>query len=342
MKIDLVYLWVDGNDEKWLAKKNEALAKVGKPLVKSSIGDNRWRDNDELKYSLRSVEKFAPWINHIFIITDEQTPAWLNTESSKVSIINQNDLIPTKYQPLYNSNAIEMFLHKIPNLSEHFLYANDDMFFGKPLTPDFFFDENKNPIVQMRWGTQREKFKKPQDKIKNRKHFQRTIHNCLYFVYEKTGIKYNLKITHAIEPMRKSYLSENIQKYEQELVEASATTFREATNIQRMVFPLLDNAQGRNTIIFAWHSKGKPAMIYDYRKDNFFKRFINIRKQFLFKFLGLAEYDFYQTTHNIANRLKKVKPSLFCVNDEKKAVNNFENITDFMNEIFPNKSEFEK
>ena len=68
MDIDLVYLWVDGNDPEWLAKHN---ACVGKMEAKSATDcKGRYADNDELKYSLRSVEAYAPWIRNVFIVTD--------------------------------------------------------------------------------------------------------------------------------------------------------------------------------------------------------------------------------------------------------------------------------
>mgnify|MGYP003289841632 FL=1 len=66
--IDLVYLWVDGNDPIWRAKRN---AFIGETENSSSTNcEGRYANNDELKYSLRSVELYAPWIRKIFIITD--------------------------------------------------------------------------------------------------------------------------------------------------------------------------------------------------------------------------------------------------------------------------------
>ena len=82
-KIDLVYLWVDGADENWVKKKASALAKLNTfPLSKDAIDDCRFIQCDELKYSLRSVERYAPWINHIYIVTDNQVPKWLNTKNN--------------------------------------------------------------------------------------------------------------------------------------------------------------------------------------------------------------------------------------------------------------------
>ena len=82
MDIDLVYLWVNGNDPQWQAKRN---ALIGKTEEKSSANcEGRYANNDELKYSLRSIELYAPWIRKIFIVTDNQIPEWLDTSNPKV------------------------------------------------------------------------------------------------------------------------------------------------------------------------------------------------------------------------------------------------------------------
>ena len=84
--IDLVYMWVDGNDPEWQAKRNKYVGGSGN-LSQEVVGVARWRDNEELRYSLRSVEKYASWINHIYIITDGQRPQWLDTSHPKITII---------------------------------------------------------------------------------------------------------------------------------------------------------------------------------------------------------------------------------------------------------------
>ena len=131
MDIDLVYLWVDGSDPEWLARR---CAFTGQKFDNTEANcKGRYADNDELKYNLRAVEMYAPWIRHVFIVTDGQTPAWLDTSNPKVTVVNQNDIIPEVSRPCYNSSLIEHFLYRIPGLSEYFLYANDDMFLNRPV-----------------------------------------------------------------------------------------------------------------------------------------------------------------------------------------------------------------
>lgn len=130
MDIDLVYLWVNGNDPKWQAKRD---ACIGRPSGSQAHCKGRYADSGELKYSLRSAEKYAPWIRRIFIVTDNQIPEWLNTDNPKVQIVDHTEIMPAECLPCFNSAVIEMFLCNIPGLSEHFLYANDDTYFGKPV-----------------------------------------------------------------------------------------------------------------------------------------------------------------------------------------------------------------
>ena len=132
-EIDLVYLWVNGSDPKWQAKHN---ACIGKTEANSDVNcDGRYADNDELKYSLRSVDMYAPWIHRIFIVTDDQVPSWLDTSNPKVRIVDHTEIMPSQSLPCFNAALIEHFLWKIPGLSEHFLFANDDMFINRPVTP---------------------------------------------------------------------------------------------------------------------------------------------------------------------------------------------------------------
>src|SRR5690625_4760831 len=153
-RIDLVYLWVDGNDPKWQERKRKA---TGAQFGHSEIdAKGRYVSNDELKYSLRSVEKYISWIGKIFIVTDNQIPEWLNVAHPQINVIDHSQILPKEILPCFNSRVIEYALYKIPKLSERFLFANDDMLFNRDLKEDFFFKEDGFPIVRMkkeRFGT---------------------------------------------------------------------------------------------------------------------------------------------------------------------------------------------
>lgn len=139
--IDIVYTWVDGADPVWMRKKTEALDALHQEPVAQAHSSSRWENRDELKYSLRSVALFASWVRNIYIVTDGQVPDWLDTTGSdNIFVVSHTDLFPEGSKlPTFNSHAIESVLHRVEGLSEHFIYINDDVLFGAPVSPDDFF-----------------------------------------------------------------------------------------------------------------------------------------------------------------------------------------------------------
>jgi hypothetical protein len=138
--IDIVITWVNQDDPKWLAKYKQY-----------KMGDHdedvatRFRDYGTLPYVFRSIEKFAPWVHKVFLITDDQAPDWLNDRYEKLVLVNHTDYIDSRYLPTFDSNLIELSLINLEALSEHFICFNDDCFFNKPVQPSDFFDEHGNP-----------------------------------------------------------------------------------------------------------------------------------------------------------------------------------------------------
>ena len=136
-KIDFVITWVDGNDKKWQLEK-----KMYKPELSNDDSNVRYRDFEYLKYWFRAVEKNANWVNKIFFVTYGHIPEWLDTSNPKLCIIKHSDFMPQKYLPTFSSTAIEMNLHRIKDLSENFVYFNDDMFVLNKTNPTDFFKKN--------------------------------------------------------------------------------------------------------------------------------------------------------------------------------------------------------
>lgn len=137
-KIDFVIPWVNGADPEWLEKKRKY-----DHAVDCDTSINRYRDWETLKYWFRGVEKFAPWVNKVYFISDHQTPEWLNINYEKLSVVDHADYIPTEYLPTFSSHPIELNLHRIKKLSEQFVYFNDDIFLLRPISSDFFFVNQK-------------------------------------------------------------------------------------------------------------------------------------------------------------------------------------------------------
>jgi stealth protein CR2/Stealth-like protein len=142
--IDIVYTWVDGNDPDWQERKNASLASLGKEQINTiATNASRFISRDELKYSLRSITTYAPWVRRIFLVTDDQLPPWLDHSHPGLTVVSHRALFgDTGVLPTFNSHAIESRLHRIPGLAEHFVYFNDDMFLGRPVAPTAFFHAN--------------------------------------------------------------------------------------------------------------------------------------------------------------------------------------------------------
>jgi hypothetical protein len=140
--VDAVYTWVDGDDPDWRRRKARALGENGWVAAASAHSANRSRFTcrDELRYSLRALYCFAPWIRRVFVVTDDQVPPWLDTEFPGITVVSHRQIFgKTGRLPTFNSHAIESRLHRIPGLAEHFLYLNDDVFLGRPVAPELFF-----------------------------------------------------------------------------------------------------------------------------------------------------------------------------------------------------------
>ena len=134
-RIDLIIPWVDGSDPAWLQEKQRV-------LKEETDGDDRlirFRDWDNLQYLFRGIEKFLPWIHTVHFVTWGHLPKWLNTNCEKLHIVKHTDYIPAEYLPTYSSHTIELNFHRIGDLAEHFIYANDDMFFLREMQPEDFF-----------------------------------------------------------------------------------------------------------------------------------------------------------------------------------------------------------
>lgn len=133
-RIDFVIIWVDGNDPAWQAQKRQY-----RPDVQVDDRQIRYQDWDNLQYWFRGVERFAPWVGKIHFVTWGHLPPWLNTEHPKLNIVRHEDYIPQEYLPTFSSHPIELNLHRIQDLSEKFVYFNDDMFLTAPVKPEDFF-----------------------------------------------------------------------------------------------------------------------------------------------------------------------------------------------------------
>ncbi|MDO5154836.1 MAG: Stealth CR1 domain-containing protein [Eubacteriales bacterium] len=138
MDIDFVIMWVDGNDPEWRKEKSKYM-----PDSQSDASDARYRDWELLKYWFRGVEKFAPWVRKIHFVTWGHVPTWLDVTNPKIHIVKHEDYMPKEILPVFNSSVIELYLHKIEGLAEHFVFFNDDVFLVDDTKPEVFFMDGK-------------------------------------------------------------------------------------------------------------------------------------------------------------------------------------------------------
>lgn len=222
--IDIVFSWVDGGSLEW----QKARAKRMASYVVGEGDDNeaRFRQLDELKYALRSVYLFAPWIRKIFIVTDSARPAWLD-EHPRVSVIRSEEFFSDpSVLPTHNSMAVESQLHHIPGLSEHFLYSNDDMFFGRPVRPELFF--TSGGLTKFLEGPNRIGLG---ENNSERSGFENAARVNRQLLQSRFGKLTSRHLEHAAAPLRKSVLAEMESEFADEFYATMASTFRSSTNI---------------------------------------------------------------------------------------------------------------
>ena len=142
MDIDIVVLWVDGSDPEWQIEK----AKYSSRKLDDTNSVNRFRDWGLMPYWFRAVENYIPWVRTIHFVTCGQVPSFLKLDHPKLHFVTHREFMPEDCLPTFNSCAIEMNIHRIEGLAEHFLYMNDDTFIGRPLKPETFF-KNGLPCI---------------------------------------------------------------------------------------------------------------------------------------------------------------------------------------------------
>lgn len=309
-EIDLVYLWVDGNDPEWIKKKEAVTGQLNDNSEADCRG--RYANNDELKYSLRSVEKHAPWIRKIYIVTDNQVPEWLDTSHPKIKIIDHKEILPLECLPCFNAVIIEHYIYKITGLSEYFLLANDDMFFNNNLKPEYFFEKDGYPIIRQKkkiFGEWDLKLKKLMG-LKPGQYRQMLI-QAAHIVEKKFGKSYISIPHHNIDSYRKTDYQKAVEVIFKEQVERNVRNhIRTADDLNRAAFAYYSLAIGHGHLRYVNRKLSSRLLLY---------------------------------RHNMQSYLKKYNPDLFCVNDNQRVTDAHRTlIKPFLDSIFPDMCAFEK
>jgi hypothetical protein len=204
-QIDIIYLWVNSRDENWQKKRRESFEiflKTNKnDLALYSNTDGRFRDNGELIFNLRCLEKFFPDHGHVYIVTDGQRPAWL-VKNKRLTIVDHKDIIPKKINPIFASAHIESYIHHIPNLSENFFYLNDDIFFGMPVDKNWWFN---NELKYFFDNEPHDEYSEMQPTLLSP--INSSIQSKLWLKEKYKSYKHrNIPLAHAPRPYKKSLL----------------------------------------------------------------------------------------------------------------------------------------
>lgn len=283
-----------------------------KGLDDSMKGKGRFSDNQELKYSLRSAEKYAPWIRKIFIVTDNQVPEWLDTDNEKIKIVDHKEILPQEALPTFNSRIIEHNLHNIPGLAENFLYANDDMFFNREVKPSDFFLEDGTPIIRFNRRYFRKLVLWYKDNIKRRKlsNYNQAIRNTSRLVEKRYGKYIGHKTHHNIDAYRKSDYKHTYEEFREEIEATFSHRLRHDDDVQRNIYSYIPIIEKRAKV-----------------------RFVSQKESFRCHIDNPGNFK----------KLGKCDPLLFCLNDSEYANDTHRDFVKvFLEKKFPEKSKFEK
>ena len=303
--IDLVYTWVDGNDPIWQKEKEKYAKLANLPINNFAAAKERFEDHDELKYSLRSVEKFMPWVHKIYIVTNGQIPEWLNLNHPKIKIVTHEQILEKSALPTFNSMAIETGLQNIPELSEYFIYSNDDFFVKRPLTPGYFFNKSKKPILRMRGMATKYS---PWDNEASKFHIENILYTSNIFLYKFNEI-YPYTFVHTMAPYRKSDYITTAKIFEKEFKNTMHAKFRKGNLISRV-------------IVYYYELYNKSAILKKNSPD------LIIHLSEIYNFTDFITENNFPT---------------FCVEDDKDATTEDKKIFKaHLQKLYPQKSSFEK
>ena len=217
--IDYVVTYVDSSKPIWRRQYEEACSKVNR---RADLNSNRYRDWDTLLYIMRGIDCYMPFIRNVYVVVSDesQVPSWL----TGVKVITHRGIIPVKYLPTFNSTCIELFLYRIPGLSERFIYGNDDMIPIDELTEEDFY--GKYPKLLWKERFYHDEMNMYRHHLHNGDNLARYLsgHCERNDIYIKTG--------HNLNPMLKStweYLWERGFR----TLESSISKFRQYNNINQ-------------------------------------------------------------------------------------------------------------
>ena len=243
--VDAVFTWVDGSDPLWRERKRLLRQELfGEPSLPCDA-DNaaRFQDNGELRYAMRSLALYAPWINTVHLVTADQKPQWLNTAT--VNLVSHRDIFPAAAPlPVFSNRPIEFCVHRVPGLAERFIYFNDDMLLGRPVTPEDFFLPDGAPRL---WVVRRGK--RAMGKLLSRAgsavSHASAVARAHMVIRERYGFSPPYTMRHFPKSMTRSSAFALWDAFPEEIAATLNAPFRSPTDISiTMLYPLYAIAEG--------------------------------------------------------------------------------------------------
>jgi hypothetical protein len=220
--VDVVYTWVDSQDEEW-ARERQFWSNDVEFEMSSAANDERYLARDELRYSIRSVWMYAPFVRNIYIVTSGQRPAWLPHDTERIRVVTHAEIFPDpSVLPTFNSHAIEACLHRIPGLAERFIYFNDDVFLGRETRVEDFFTQAG--LIKSRYS--------PTAFVTSARPSVDAIptdwasFNAVTLMREDFGLTFERKTKHVPHPLSRGMLEEMDQRYPEVFASTRASRFR--------------------------------------------------------------------------------------------------------------------
>lgn len=258
--VDAVYLWVDDSDPRWRAKRAATRRRLGLADLPGASEAHYFRDRGELRASMRSLEAHAPWIRHIYLVTDDQTPDWLDTEHGRVTVVDHREIFSdSEALPSFSSHAIGAQLHRIPGLSDRYIILNDDVMFTAPVTPyDFFTGDGQLRVFFSR-------SRRPDISREHQNPLERARSNSAQLIQRDFGRRASEVFAHVPIPQRKDVATDVAERYASEIAVTVASPFRSETDVESNswlhLYTALFTGRGvRSAIRYAYFNIGDPSV----------------------------------------------------------------------------------
>jgi len=220
-----VFTWVDGADSLWRVDYDQWNTAVPSEMGNDARDPARYRDNGELRFALRSIRSFAPWVRRIHLVTAGHAPRWLRVDAHGIRVVPHCRIFAARDLPTFNSHAIEARLHHIPGLAEHFIYFNDDVFLARHQPPANFFDDAgiarvpMTPCARHRTGGWTDAS------------CDRSARNGIQLIEHDIGTCPSCRPCHGPFPQRRSHLFELEARFGPQLAATASNRFRAPNDV---------------------------------------------------------------------------------------------------------------